>query len=237
MKAEVGCWFCEPRLGERWWINAPSSQAISLLTLDLRYPLSGERAHRFLMFKSSNGWSSIVTALGNQTSGFPVSCSPACRHILSWAKRSRHSLNSTFTDGAHWLVHSGWGNDIYSFPEKVNAAGSPSYYPATWTNAIDAKETKKGSGPFWVSLDLSEKSYCGGLDEMLHISLWHLKTWSPVGGTVWEGLGVMVLLARVCHWGWAYSFKSPCHSQCALFTSCLRLRCELPAVPITHCGH
>ena len=29
----------------------------------------------------------------------------------------------------------------------------------------------------------------------------HLNTWSPVGGTIGEGLGGVALSEEVCHWG------------------------------------
>jgi len=37
----------------------------------------------------------------------------------------------------------------------------------------------------------------------------YLNTWSPIGGTVWRGLGGVVFLEKVCHQGWIlrmYSF-------------------------------
>lgn len=34
-----------------------------------------------------------------------------------------------------------------------------------------------------------------------------------IGGTVWEGLGGVTLLEKVCPWGWALRLKGPRHSQ------------------------
>ena len=34
----------------------------------------------------------------------------------------------------------------------------------------------------------------------------NLNAWPPVGGTVWEGLGGVALLEKMCHWGWALRF-------------------------------
>lgn len=31
---------------------------------------------------------------------------------------------------------------------------------------------------------------------------------SPLGGTVWEKLGTVILLLDVCPWGWAFRFQS-----------------------------
>jgi hypothetical protein len=31
--------------------------------------------------------------------------------------------------------------------------------------------------------------------------------WFPVGGTLWEGLGVVALIEEVRHWGWASRSK------------------------------
>lgn len=35
----------------------------------------------------------------------------------------------------------------------------------------------------------------------------YLTVWSPVGGTVSEGLGGMILLEEMCHWGWTSRFQ------------------------------
>ena len=37
------------------------------------------------------------------------------------------------------------------------------------------------------------------VDENSLHSIMHLSVWFPVGGTVWEGLGGVVLLEEVCH--------------------------------------
>lgn len=34
-----------------------------------------------------------------------------------------------------------------------------------------------------------------------------LEYWMPIDGAVWEGLGGVVLLEEVCHWGWALMLK------------------------------
>lgn len=31
-----------------------------------------------------------------------------------------------------------------------------------------------------------------------------LNVWSLVGGTVWEGIGDVVLLEEICHWRWVW---------------------------------
>ena len=41
---------------------------------------------------------------------------------------------------------------------------------------------------------------CGGWNENAHHRLVYLNTESPVGGTIWEGLGSVTLLeGKVCH--------------------------------------
>jgi hypothetical protein len=37
----------------------------------------------------------------------------------------------------------------------------------------------------------------------------YLNIWFSVGGTIWEGLGGVVLLVEVCHCGWALEFQRP----------------------------
>ena len=41
----------------------------------------------------------------------------------------------------------------------------------------------------------------GSLNENGPHSFIYLSVWSPVGGTVWEGLEGVALLVAVCHWG------------------------------------
>jgi len=41
---------------------------------------------------------------------------------------------------------------------------------------------------------------CRGLDGNGPQRLMCVNTWSPVGKTVWEGLGGVALLEEVCHW-------------------------------------
>lgn len=48
-----------------------------------------------------------------------------------------------------------------------------------------------------------------GLNVMSSRSIWHLSTWSPVCGTVWVGLGGVILLKRTGHRGWASKFQRP----------------------------
>lgn len=36
-----------------------------------------------------------------------------------------------------------------------------------------------------------------------------LNIWSPVNGTIWEGLGGVALLEEVCFWGQALRFEKP----------------------------
>lgn len=38
-------------------------------------------------------------------------------------------------------------------------------------------------------------------------------------GTVWEGLGGIILLEKVCHWRQALRFQDSCHSQCVSFSA------------------
>ena len=45
------------------------------------------------------------------------------------------------------------------------------------------------------------------LNKNNHYSFRFLNTCSSVGGTVWEGLGVMTLLKEVCYWVWALIFQ------------------------------
>lgn len=77
---------------------------------------------------------------------------------------------------------------------------------------------------------------CGALNVSGPHKLLYLDTRSPIRGTVFEGLGSMVLLREVCHWKWVWSFKSPCQAPCNLW-----IRCELsafaPAWWLTDCYH
>lgn len=101
-----------------------------------------------------------------------------------WVKRSSHHvilpLQMELTDLTSTKIHSGWMNDIYSFSEKVKkVSGSPSHYPATWTNATEVKETKRGSGPFRLSLNLPKEKPLWCFEDVSHKTL---GTWSGVGG-------------------------------------------------------
>lgn len=44
-------------------------------------------------------------------------------------------------------------------------------------------------------------THCSGLSEKGTHRLIYLNTWSPVGRSVWEGLGHIALLEEVCDWG------------------------------------
>ena len=46
----------------------------------------------------------------------------------------------------------------------------------------------------------------GGLNDNGPYRLICLNAWFPVGGTILEGLGGVVLLEEVCHRGWALRF-------------------------------
>jgi hypothetical protein len=35
----------------------------------------------------------------------------------------------------------------------------------------------------------------------------YLNAWSPVGGTVWEGLGDVALFEEICDWGAGWCFE------------------------------
>lgn len=50
--------------------------------------------------------------------------------------------------------------------------------------------------------------FCRALNEHGPHRLRYLIIWSPVGGTLWEGLGGTALL-EVCHSGWAMTFQKP----------------------------
>lgn len=71
-----------------------------------------------------------------------------------------------------------------------------------------------------TSIHVHIYSHCGDLNENGPQRLIDLNTWSPVSGTVWEGLRAMALL-EICHWVWALRFsKAPHHSQLALSALC-----------------
>lgn len=53
----------------------------------------------------------------------------------------------------------------------------------------------------------------------LHI-LRYPNIWSPVGDTVWVGLGNVAFLEEVCQWGRALSFQKPCIVHSVLATAC-----------------
>ena len=52
----------------------------------------------------------------------------------------------------------------------------------------------------------SGRSSLWWLDENGPHKFLFVNAWSPVGGTVWEGLGGVALLKEVCHWGGLWSF-------------------------------
>lgn len=83
---------------------------------------------------------------------------------------------------------------------------------------------------------------CGGLNEIGPHSLLYWNTYSPVG--VWEGLGVVALLEKECHWACALRFQMPTPSSVSflsLSASCLQTRYELsataPAPSLPACYH
>ena len=83
---------------------------------------------------------------------------------------------------------------------------------------------------------------CCGLNENGPHRLICLNAWSPVVGTVWEGLGVVALMEKVCHWGLGFEvskalclclslFFSTCYLWIRMYSSQLLLRyhaCVLP---------
>ena len=76
---------------------------------------------------------------------------------------------------------------------------------------------------------------CGGLNENCPQRLMYLNTWSPVGGNIWEGLGGVVLLEEVCHWGWDLRFKKPTSFPVSSLGFCLSVTRELSATASAPC--
>ena len=64
---------------------------------------------------------------------------------------------------------------------------------------------------------------CGGFHENGPCRLICLNTWSPVGVTVWEGLGGVALLEEACYWDELRDLKS---SATPVSSSVLLLSCE-----------
>jgi hypothetical protein len=58
---------------------------------------------------------------------------------------------------------------------------------------LGSPEKKEG-----VNKDRNEETVCSDLHENVPHRLRCLNTWSPVGGTVWIGLGGVALLEEVC---------------------------------------
>lgn len=50
-----------------------------------------------------------------------------------------------------------------------------------------------------------------------------LNTSSPVGRTVWEQLGSLILQEVLCRWSQVWGFKFSCPSQCVLSVFCMKL--------------
>lgn len=49
-----------------------------------------------------------------------------------------------------------------------------------------------------------------------------VNTWFPAGGTVWEGLGGIALLGKVCHWEWTLRFQQTANTPSWL-SLCLKM--------------
>lgn len=82
-----------------------------------------------------------------------------------------------------------------------------------------------------LNFHLFSKGLCGSSNEIFPISLRYLDTWSPAGGSlgrgsggVVEGLRCVTLPKKVCHQGWALSFRRLEPFQVALSASYLWMR-------------
>lgn len=65
--------------------------------------------------------------------------------------------------------------------------------------------------------------------------LMYLKTWLPVGETVWEGLGGLALLEEVYHKAWTLKCQKPILSWfCLLSTNRSRYNCSATAPVPAH---
>ena len=69
------------------------------------------------------------------------------------------------------------------------------------------------------------RRYCGGLNENGTHRLIRLNAQSPLGRTVWEGLGGVASLKEMCYWEWALRFQKSIPFQRSL---CLSLSLSLP---------
>ena len=78
--------------------------------------------------------------------------------------------------------------------------------------------------------------FCGSLNDNFFHKLICLDTWSSVGRTVWEGLGGVVLLKKLCHWRWALRFQNSlpfrAHSPPSACGSRSELSAAAAAVPL-----
>lgn len=76
-------------------------------------------------------------------------------------------------------------------------------------------------------------SRCGSLNENDLYRLLCLENWSPVGETIWKGLGGLALLEKVYHWG-ERALRSQNPPPFPVGSLCLWIICKLSAIAPHH---
>lgn len=123
----------------------------------------------------------------------------------------------------------------YSFFLRGSEIGMVSCFLAPWTESYNLSSPlplfpsilhpshRQWAGHvIWVLWEIFFLLWeCGGLNENVSHGLMYLSTWSPVGGTVWKGVGVVLLEEAVYPGGWTLrSHPFP------VFSPCFRLKVQ-----------